>query len=152
MMNLKKVLTKDSVKIGLTGSTKNEIIEELVDIIVANGRSLEKEPLLKSVMDREAQMSTGMKNGIAIPHGKTDAVSDLHAVIALSAQPVDFQSLDKEPSRIFVMTISPTSHTGPHLQFLAEVSSLLTKEDFRRRILAAENGSELLQLFIQGHS
>ena len=96
-MHLKKVLTEKSVRIGLTGSTKNEIIEELVDIIIAGDSSLKREPLLTSVMEREAQMSTGMKNGIAIPHGKTDAVRQLHAAAALSAEPVDFDALDGEP-------------------------------------------------------
>lgn len=149
-MNLKKVLTRDSVRIGLSGTTKNEIIEELVGIIVENGNNLDREALLQAVLDRESQMSTGMKNGIAIPHGKTDSVSDLHAVIAVSAQPVEFECLDKNPARIFVMTISPASHTGPHLQFLAEVSGLLTKEDLREKILASKSSDELLSIFLQG--
>jgi len=149
-MNLKKVLSQDSVRIGLAGTSKNEIIEELVDIIVSNGSGLDRDALLKAVLDREAQMSTGMKNGIAIPHGKTDAVSDLHAVIGLSAQPVDFESLDKQPASIFVMTISPASHTGPHLQFLAEVSGLLTKDEVRSKILAARDEGELLKCFLEG--
>lgn len=151
-MNLKKVLTRDSVRIGLTGTSKNEIIKELVGLIVKSGSDLNEESLLKAVLDREAQMSTGMKNGIAIPHGKTDDVSELHAVIAVSAEPVDFECLDKQPARIFVMTISPASHTGPHLQFLAEVSGLLTCDDLRKKILAAQNEDELLNIFFQGQS
>ena len=151
-MNLKKVLTRDSVRIGLAGTSKNEIIKELVGLIVKNGSGLDEESLLKAVLDREAQMSTGMKNGIAIPHGKTDDVSELHAVIAVSAEPVDFECLDKQPARIFVMTISPASHTGPHLQFLAEVSGLLTRDDLRKKILAATDEDELLNIFFQGQA
>ena len=147
-MNLKKVLTPDRVRIGLKGRTKPEIIEELVDIIVAGGKDLDREALLQAVMDREAQMSTGMKNGIAIPHGKTDAVTSLHAVIAISEEPVDFECMDREPARIFVMTISPASHTGPHLQFLAEVSTLLTRDDLRDAIIAARSEKEMLRLFL----
>jgi len=93
-MNLKKVLTRNSVRIGLAGTSKNEIIEELVGMIVKNGSNLDRDTLLNAVLDRESQMSTGMKNGIAIPHGKTDAVSELHAVIAVSAEPVEFECLD----------------------------------------------------------
>lgn len=147
-MNLKKVLTEDSVKIGLSGTTKDEIIEELVDIIVANDGGLNRDAILKAVLERESQMSTGMKNGIAIPHGKTDAVSDLHAVIAVSSVPIDFECMDKKPARIFVMTISPAAKTGPHLQFLAEVSGLLTKPDLREKILKAKHASELLAVFL----
>ncbi len=149
-MNLKKLLSRDSVKIGLPGTTKNEIIENLVDIIVSNGTGLEKDALLKAVFDRESQMSTGMKNGIAIPHGKTDAVSELHAVIAVSSSPVDFESLDKKPSRIFIMTLSPSNHTGPHLQFLAEVSALLTKPGLCNKILALSDEKQLLDMFLSG--
>ena len=138
--------------IGLIGTSKNEIIKELVGLIVKNGSDLDEKSLLKAVFDREAQMSTGMKNGIAIPHGKTNDVSELHAVIAVSAVPVDFECLDKKPARIFVMTISPASHTGPHLQFLAEVSGLLTRDDLREKILAAENEDELLKIFLQGQA
>lgn len=149
-MNLKKVLTRDTVRIGLAGTNKNEIIEELVRIIVENGSGLDEDTLLKAVFDREAQMSTGMKNGIAIPHGKTDVVSDLHAVIAVSSKPVEFECLDKQPARIFVMTISPASHTGPHLQFLAEVSGLLTRDDLRKKMLSAKTEDELLKFFLNG--
>ncbi|MDF1567128.1 MAG: PTS sugar transporter subunit IIA [Spirochaetaceae bacterium] len=149
-MNLKKVLTKDTVRIGLAGKTKNEIIEELVDIIVSSSGSPNREALLKAVLERESQMSTGMKNGIAIPHGKTDVVKELHAVIGVSAEPVDFECMDRKPARIFVMTISPASHTGPHLQFLAEVSGLLTRDDLREKILEAKSRDELLNIFLGG--
>ena len=146
-MNLKKILTPDSVKIGLSGTTKNEIIEELVQLIVAQDSRLERDVALKAVLEREEQMSTGMKNGIAIPHGKTDAVGELHAVIGVSATPIDFDCMDKQPAQIFVMTLSPASHTGPHLQFLAEVSGLLTRDDLRQAILNAKNEQELLAVF-----
>lgn len=149
-MNLKKILTSDSVKVGLRGTTKKEIIEELVDIIVANGQGLDKEIILKAILDREAQMSTGMSNGIAIPHGKTDSILALRATIAVSENPVDFESLDGLPSRIFVMTVSPASETGPHLQFLAEVSRLLSSEDVRRCIIAAKTSSQLLKILHEG--
>ena len=149
-MNLKKVLSTKTVKIGLPGTTKNEIIENMVDLIVSADHDLDRQPLLDAVFEREAQMSTGMKNGIAIPHGKTDAVKELHAALAVSADPVPFESLDRKPARIFVMTLSPASHSGPHLQFLAEVSRLLSTEEQCRRVLAAESEQQLLRIFIEG--
>ena len=149
-MNLKKILNKDSVKIGLPGGTKEEILENLVDMIVSAGKGLDRKTVMEAVRFRESQMSTGMKHGIAIPHGKTDSVDDLHAAIAVSAKPVDFDSLDKKPARIFVITISPEERTGPHLQFLAEVSGLLTNETLREKILAAKDEDELLGLFLGG--
>lgn len=151
-MNLKKVLSTKTVKIGLPGTTKDEIITSLVDLIVSAATDLDRDRLLKAVFDREAQMSTGMKNGIAIPHGKTDAVNELHAALAVSAEPVPFDSLDQQPARIFVMTVSPQSHSGPHLQFLAEVSRLLSTDDQCRRVLAAGTEEELLRIFVEGNA
>lgn len=150
-MNLKKILTLDTVQIGLAGTTKIEIIEELIDIMVSSSSgNPNRDILLKAVLDRELQMSTGMKNGIAIPHGKTDIVKDLLAVIGVSAEPVDFECMDRKPARIFVLTISPTLNTGPHLQFLAEVSGLLTRDDVRKKILEAKSRQELLNIFLEG--
>lgn len=149
-MNQKRCLTANSVKIGLTGKTKSEIIKEMVGIIIAANPNLEEEELLKAVFEREKQMSTGMNNGIAIPHGKTDAVKNLHVAIAVSKYPVEFESLDKKPARIFIMTISPKSQTGPHLQFLAEISRLLEKKEQRDKIFAVNSETELLQVFREG--
>jgi len=143
-MKLRNVLNRDLVRVGLPGSTKDEIIHEMVGIILANARGLVKDDVLNAVFQREAQMSTGMKNGVAIPHAKLDSVTRLHAAVAVSVEPVDFESLDGLPARIFVMTISPAAQTGPHLQFLAEVSALLADEKIRNLVLAARNGSELL--------
>lgn len=135
------------MRVALPGSTKDEIIREMVEIIIADSKALIKKDILDAVFQREAQMSTGMKNGIAIPHAKVDSVTRLHAAVAISAEPVEFKCLDGLPARIFVMTISPTSRTGPHLQFLAEVSSLLDNDEFRKRVLSAKNEDELLSAF-----
>ena len=147
-MNLKKVLTKDSIRLNIPGKTKREIIEALVDVITETGKVQDREAVLSAVLKREEQMSTGMKHGIAIPHGKTDAVKDLIACVAVSENGIDFESLDDIPARIFVMTISPSSHSGPHLEFLAEVSDLLKREDLRERVLLAKTQDELYEILL----
>ena len=116
-MNLRSVLTPETVNLHLKGTTKEAIIDEMLDILIAAGKVTDKQAALDCVLDRERKMSTGMKHGIAIPHGKTDTVSDLVACIGVSDEPVDFDSLDQEPCRIFIMTLSPVNKTGPHLQF-----------------------------------
>lgn len=149
-MNLKKVLSPKTVRVGLKGSTKDEIITEMVDIIVDAYPEMDREAVLQAIFDREAQMSTGMKNGIGIPHGKTDAVNTLYAAVGISREGVDFECLDQKPAHIFVMTVSPASRTGPHLQFLAEVSSLLNRQELRERVLKAGSSRELLNIFLGG--
>jgi mannitol/fructose-specific phosphotransferase system IIA component (Ntr-type) len=148
-MNLKKVLSTDVVKIGLSGSTKEEIIEEMVNILVDAGKTNARDQVLECIFEREAKMSTGMQAGIAIPHGKTDAVNELIACIGIKGDGgVDFESLDGQPSQIFIMTVSPIGRTGPHVQFLAEISQLLQDEGRRKRVLNAYSKEALLKEFL----
>ena len=91
-------------------------------------------------------MSTGMKHGIAIPHGKSPTVHDLVACIGITDAAVDFEALDKEPCRIFIMTLSPVEKTGPHLQFLAEISLLFKSAEKRRDILNARSPEDIIKV------
>jgi fructose PTS system EIIBC or EIIC component len=145
-MNIKTVITTDMIDLHLKGSTKKEIINELLDMLVRGGKVNDRETALAAVMDREEKMSTGMKHGIAIPHGKCAATEDLVACIGISEKAVDFDSLDKQPCRIFIMTLSPVEKTGPHLQFLAEISLLFKSSEKREEILNAKTSEEVLDI------
>jgi PTS system nitrogen regulatory IIA component len=109
----------------------------------------DKEAALECVIEREKKMSTGMKHGIAIPHGKTDTVTDLVACIGVSDNPVDFDSLDGESCRIFIMTLSPVNKTGPHLQFLAEVSLLFKSAEKRQEILSTTDKEQVIKILTE---
>jgi PTS system nitrogen regulatory IIA component len=145
-MNLKTLLTKDTVCLHLKGKDKEAIINELVDLLVAAKKVSDRELIHAAVMERERKMSTGMKHGIAIPHGKTGAIQDLVACIGISDVPVDFDSLDGEPCKIFIMTLSPLEKTGPHLQFLAEISLLFKSAEKRAEILKASSPEDVLKI------
>jgi PTS system nitrogen regulatory IIA component len=145
-MNLKTVLTTETVSLHLKGTKKEEIINELLDILVRAGKIPDREAAFSAVMDREQKMSTGMKHGIAIPHGKSATIHDLVACIGVSGTPVDFDSLDHEPCRIFIMTLSPVEKTGPHLQFLAEISLLFKSAEKRQEILNASSAEAVLKI------
>ncbi len=133
----------------LKGTTKEQIIDEILDILVSAGKVKDKETARACVLDRERKMSTGMKHGIAIPHGKTDTVEDLVACIGISDNPVNFDSLDQEPCRIFIMTLSPVNKTGPHLQFLAEVSLLFKSAEKRQEILKTTDKAEVIRILTE---
>ena len=148
-MNLKTVLTKETISLHLKGTTKEEIINELLDILVSADKVQDKAAAFAAVMDREKKMSTGMKHGIAIPHGKSATIKDLVACIGISDTAVDFDSLDHEPCRIFIMTLSPLEKTGPHLQFLAEISLLFKSSEKRAEILKAQNPGEILKILAE---
>lgn len=145
-MNLKKVLSKDAVLPQLQADTKADVIEELVDFLVKTHRLSDRNTALQAVLDREEKMSTGMQNGIAIPHGKTDAVSELLVAIAIKKEGIDFDAMDGQPCTIFIMTLSPENRTGPHIQFLAEISKLLGSADLRDKLVDAGSADEILNL------
>lgn len=145
-MNLKKLLSEDTIIFNLKGTTKEEIIREMVDLLVERGRIKDREEALRVVLEREQKMSTGMQHGIAIPHGKTDTVDKLVTAMGLKKEGVDFGSMDGKPSTIFIMTISSISRTGPHIQFLSEISQVLNDPDKRERILQAQNAAQVLEV------
>ncbi|GAB1455084.1 MAG: PTS sugar transporter subunit IIA [Spirochaetia bacterium] len=145
-MSLSGILTEKTVAIGLHSKDKQGVIHELIDMLVVSGLISDKAAALEAVMVREHKMSTGMKYGIAIPHGKTKTVSSLVACVGISKDPIPFDSLDDEPARIFIMTISPPEKTGPHLQFLAEVSQLFKSEAKREAAIGATSPEELLSI------
>ena len=145
-MNLRKALTPDTIVIELKAATKEAVIEELVDVLVAAGKIKDRLEALRAVLEREKKMSTGMQSGIAIPHGKTDTVEGLIAAFGMKHAGVDFEALDGLPSRIFIMTLSPVNRTGPHIQFLAEVSRQLNDPTIRDRLLQAATPEDVLNI------
>ncbi|MDR0455372.1 MAG: PTS sugar transporter subunit IIA [Treponema sp.] len=148
-MNLKTVLTAETINLHLKGSTKNEIINELLDMLAAAGKIPDRQAALGAVMERENKMSTGMKHGSASPHGKSDTIQDLVACVGIAETPVEFDSLDHEPCRIFIMTLSPLEKTGPHLQFLAEISLLFKSAEKRQEILTAETPESIIKILAE---
>ena len=145
-MNLKKMITKDSILFDIQSETKAGVIEELIDFLTTTGKIKDRDTALQSVLDREAKMSTGMQNGIAIPHGKTDSVDQLKVIIAISRKGVDFEAMDGQPCFIFILTLSPENRAGPHIQFLAEISKLLGNEELREKLTNASSAEEVLSL------
>lgn len=144
-MNLRRVLSPQVIRPDLVATTKSGAIEELLDLLAATGKVADRAAALASLLERERKMSTGMEHGIAIPHGKTEAVEELIAGIAVSAAGIEFDSLDGKPAHIFVMTLSPKNRTGPHIQFLAEVGQLLRSESTRQAIISAGTAQGILQ-------
>jgi len=147
-MNLKKALSKETISLHLQSEDKAGVIEEMLDLLMASGKVRDRKAALKAILEREKKMSTGMQNGIAIPHGKSDAVESLVASFGIKPEGIDFESIDGQPSYIFVMTLSPINRTGPHIQFLAEISRLLNSPEAREKLLQAKSEEEIVQLML----
>jgi mannitol/fructose-specific phosphotransferase system IIA component (Ntr-type) len=140
------LIEAESVCMDLKGETKAEIITELVDMLAARGRLLDRDMALADVLEREKAMSTGMQYGIALPHGKTEGVRELAVGVGIKRQGVDFDSLDGEKSRLFIIVVSPRRISGPHVQFLAAVGAVLQDEKIREAVISAGSREEVADL------
>ncbi len=134
------------VSLRLKGNDKNAVLNELVDMLAAEGKIEDRGQTIADVLQREQTMSTGMQHGIALPHAKTDGVKDICVAVGLKKEGLDFGSIDGEKSTIFIMVISPKKTSGPHLQFLAAIGSVLKDEALRDQVLRAETREDVATL------
>ncbi|SUW09101.1 PTS system fructose-specific transporter subunit IIBC [Brachyspira pilosicoli] len=146
---LKDVITLDCINIDLKGQTKSEIIDEMVDILYNNGKLNDREEYKKEILKREAQSSTGMEEGIAIPHGKTDAVKIPTVAIGISKKGVDYESLDGKPSHLFFMIAAPANSNNSHIELLSKITTLLLEDDIREALINSKSKEEVLDILIK---
>ncbi len=147
-MELSKILTPDRIRVPLAATDKVGVISELIDLLAASGALLNRDAALDAVLKREAERTTGIGYGLAIPHGKSDGVEHLAMAAGKPAKPVDFQSLDGRPVSFIVLLVSPPDQTGPHIQALAKISRLMNIEEFRHAVELATSGDQLRQAIV----
>lgn len=145
-MKLMEILSKDRVKIPLENTEKEKIIEEMVGLIDRSTKLKNRDLILKAVLDREAVMSTGVGDEIAIPHGKSDGVDDIIAALGITKEPVNFNSLDDKPVRLVWLLVGPQDKTGPHLKALSRISRLMHKKDFRDRLINTSKPEDVIHV------
>src|SRR5947208_16582796 len=151
-MRLTDILKPQNIKIPLDAKNKTDAIGELVNLLAANGEVKEPKKVLDSVLDREATRTTGIGNGLAIPHGKCNGTDHLVMAIGKPAQPIDFQAIDGRPVTIIWLLNSPPDKTGPHIHALARISRLMTIEKFRQLLNAAKTGQEMFDIVAEQES
>ena len=151
-MRLSEILKPQNIKVPLEAKTKAEAIGELVNLLAANGEVSNPKQVLDAVLDREATRTTGIGNGLAIPHGKCNGVGHLVMAIGRPAQPIDFQAIDGRPVNLIWLLASPPDQTGPHIHALARISRLMTIDRFRQALAAAQTSQELYNVIVQQES
>lgn len=134
--NILNILHKENIILELKGNTKEEIIRELIEKLNVQDES-RKEEIFNAVMEREALSSTGMEDEIAIPHGKINADINISVVLGFKKEGIDFNSIDGRPSKIFVLLVSPTDSSTPHIQVLSSISNILSNPEARKELIAA---------------
>ena len=145
-MKISEILSKQAIKIGITATTKEEALKELVDILTQVEDIGDSRSIVKALIERENLGSTGIGQGIAIPHGKTDKVKRLVAVLGISKPGVNFDALDGEPVYIFFLLVAPKATAGPHLKALAQISRLLRDSYFCELIRKCRTAEEVFNL------
>lgn len=146
-MKISDILTEQLVVTGLEGGSKNEIIDRMIDLVASSPKVVDKARVREAIFEREKIMSTGVGNGFAIPHGKTDAVSDIVAAFAVTAKPIDYDSLDEKPVRLVFLLVGKDNLVGPHIKLLSRISRLMNREEFRQRLLEKQSPREILECF-----
>ena len=145
-MKLSELLTPQQVIAELHGRSKPEVMEELCRPIVDLHPQLNLSHLLKVLAERERLGSTGIGDGVAIPHGKLAGIDQLLVSFGRSREGVDFDSLDGKPAHLFFLVLAPENLAGVHLKALACISRLLKSYEVRDRLMAAADENEILEI------
>jgi len=147
-MKLMDFLIPDAIEANIKSNNKTDAIKELTALLKGTGTIADDEPVAKVVLEREELGSTGIGEGIAVPHGKSDAVDNVVAAFGRSEKGIDFKSeVDNIPVHLVFLLVAPIGSSGPHLLALARISRLLKSKDFRERLLKAKSKSEILDIF-----
>ncbi|MFH1782885.1 MAG: PTS sugar transporter subunit IIA [Candidatus Omnitrophota bacterium] len=141
-------LSEKAISANLDSNDKKSVIQELTDLLVKAGELKPKtrDQIVKTLLNREALGSTGIGQGVAIPHGKCEHVKSLIGAFGISKKGINFDSLDGEPAYIFFLLLAPVESSGPHLKALARISKLLKDKYFRESLKKAPNEKTLLKI------
>ncbi|MBT8485840.1 MAG: PTS sugar transporter subunit IIA [Phycisphaerales bacterium] len=149
-MKLLEFLSPDAIKVPLDAEEKHSAIDELVDLLAECGLISDATRLKEVVWEREQQRSTGIGEGLAIPHGKSECSADLVLAVGRPKSPIEFGSVDKKPVRLIVLLASPPDKTAEHIQALSKISRLMIDPDFRESVYTAETAEAIYGLFERG--
>jgi fructose-specific phosphotransferase system IIA component len=146
-MKITDILSPEAVKVPLVSTEKKPVIDELVDVLDEAGLIEDPDTLKQVVWEREQQRSTGIGDGLAIPHGKSTCSKDLVMAIGRPAAPIDFDSLDGRKVELIVLLASPPDRTADHIQALGKISRLMSDPKIREAAYGASTAESLYQLF-----
>lgn len=151
-MKISEILDRDLLIPNLQSKNKKGVLEELAGVLVDQGKLLDLERVVEVLLDREKLGSTGIGDGIAIPHGKIRDLGGVVASFGRSREGVDFESIDQKPTHLFFLLVAPENSAGMHLKALARISRLLKDPNFRKKLMEAGDKDELFQIISEEDS
>ena len=146
-MKITDILQPSAILLNTTFATKDAALDAMIDALASGGHITKVEEARKAVFDREKIMSTGLGKGFALPHGKTNHITETVGAFMTLKEPLDFQALDQQPVTIIFMLIGRENTVGTHLRLLSRISRLMNKDSFRASITAAEKPEQVISLF-----
>jgi mannitol/fructose-specific phosphotransferase system IIA component (Ntr-type) len=147
-MRLTDFLSKPVVKVPLEGETKPEVVKELVALVCAEAGVPADDAVVRSVMERERMMSSGIGQGIALPHGSSPSPLGFGAALGVPAQPLDFDAIDGRPVNLVFLVVSDEDHTNTKLKALARISRLLHREEFREALASCSSADDAMRVIV----
>ena len=151
-MKITDFLDPSAICLELKSSSKQDVLTELCALLQASGKITDPEPVLEALMTRERLGSTGIGQGIAIPHGKTAGTDGIVAALGVSKRGINFESLDGAPVHLVFMLVAPKSSAGEHLKALARISGLLKDKFFRQALREARSVEDVQKVISEDDS
>jgi fructose-specific phosphotransferase system IIA component len=146
-MALVDLIRPEVIKVPLVSTTKPEVIRELAELLRDAGKISDMEQVYDALMKRESLGSTGLEQGIAVPHAKTTAVNSLTVALGISPKGIDFQAIDGDPSKLFFLLLAPPDQSGPHIEALADIARITKSQAFCRTLASSTTPAEVVELF-----
>jgi fructose-specific phosphotransferase system IIA component len=146
-MKVSELLKPEFVIAELSGTKKEDVINELINLFGKDPRVTDLEKVRSAVLEREKIMSTGVGKGFAIPHGKTSAVTEILAAFGKTVRPIDYQSLDSQPVHLVFLLVGKDNLVSTHIKLLSRISRMMNKDEFRKSLIDAHSTAEILELF-----
>jgi nitrogen PTS system EIIA component len=147
-MKLIEFLDERNIVPSLCARDKTGVLEELAGVVACNDCSIEKDELVKVLVERERLGTTGIGDGVAIPHGKLSCLARPVVSFARSTEDLDFDSMDGKPTHLFFLLVAPENSSGVHLQVLARIAKILKNSSLRRKLMECSSGKDLYQAIV----
>jgi len=148
-MKISELLNPQAIVANLKATGKDAALSELTDALLAVAPSLRRDEVLQVLHERERLGSTGIGDGVAIPHGKLKGMPELMLAFGRSASGVDFESMDGQPAHLFFLLLAPEESVGVHLKALARISKLLKDVEVRQQMLDATDSEQIYKLICE---
>jgi fructose-specific phosphotransferase system IIA component len=146
-MKISDILNTDVIAVNMPVTDKENSIKKIIELAAKSNKITDLNKVSQTIFEREKLVSTGVGKGFAIPHGKTDAISDVVAAFAITKEPIDFDSIDGEPVRYIFLLIGKENLLNTHIKLLSRISRLMNKDEFREKLLDAKNSEDVLNIF-----